>query len=75
MAVEKVTSEDKPGFIAMIVFALISGALATWWAISGDVGPALGFGVIAVAWVAMAFRRKRLDRARVLNTAKSDSAN
>lgn len=72
MAVREIAGGDKPGFIAMVVFAVLSAALASWWAASGEVGPAIGFAVLAVAWIIMAFRGRRRVRARTGDAEKSD---
>ena len=63
MSGEQYTKGDKAGFIALLVFAALAAALAVWWAASGDWGPAVGFGILAVAQVVMAFRARRRNRA------------
>lgn len=54
---------DRPGSIAMIIFAVASAGLGMWWWLSGDVGPAIGFGVLSLAWAGMALRNWRRSRA------------
>jgi hypothetical protein len=63
MSAEPYRKGDKPGFIALLVFAALAAAVAVMWASSGDWGLAVGFGVIAVGHVVMAFRARRRDRA------------
>lgn len=53
---------DKPGFIALLVFAALAAGMGVWWAASGDFVPAIGFGVLAVAQLVMAIRMRRRDR-------------
>jgi hypothetical protein len=63
MSEEAPMKGEKPGFIAHLMFAALALALAVSWALSGDWVPALGFGVIAVGQVVMAFRARRRDLA------------
>ena len=54
---------DKPGFIALLVFAGIAAGIGLWWATSAECGPALGFGALAIAQVMLAIRARRRVRA------------
>ena len=59
MSGEQYAKGDKPGFIALLVFAALAAALGAWQASSGDWGPAIGYGILAIAQVVMAFRARR----------------
>lgn len=63
MTSEAPVKGDKPGFVALLAFAALAVVLGVWWASSGDWGPAIGFGILAIAQVLMAFRARRRDRA------------
>jgi hypothetical protein len=65
----KQRSTGKPGFTASLVFAALAAGLALWWASTGDLVPAIGFGAISVVWVIMAIRTRPKPRARDTSAA------
>jgi ABC-type antimicrobial peptide transport system permease subunit len=70
MSAAQYTKGDKPGFIALLVFAALAAMLAVMWASSGDWGLAVGFAIFGIAQVVMAFRARRRDKAAADRSTK-----
>lgn len=50
--------DSRPGWVAAAVVAVLTLALAIWFAATDDVGFGLGFAVLAAVWGVFAARRR-----------------